>query len=101
MKNKAISQSDHGLDYLSRIRRRLPEAIQVNLLGAEQNSWSEFLNKLQRYQKMMRSDKPRYLQDPVPPPVSLPVQPQTQKSTRQARPPNRYGQSVGYDRSGQ
>ena len=37
MKDKSVSQTDHGLDYLSRIRRRLPEAIQVNLLGAEQN----------------------------------------------------------------
>ena len=38
MKNKIISQTDHGLDYLSRIRRRLPESIQVNLLGTEQNT---------------------------------------------------------------
>ena len=43
MKDKIISRTDHGLDYLSRIRRRLPEAIQVNLLGAEQSSWSDFL----------------------------------------------------------
>ena len=46
MKDKIISRTDHALDYLSRIRRRLPEAIQANLLGAEQNSWSNFFNKL-------------------------------------------------------
>ena len=101
MKDKTISQSDHGLDYLSGIRRRLPEAIQVSLLGAEQNSWSDFFNKLQRYQNMMRGDKQRYLQDPAPPPISLPVQPQTRKSTRHAQTPNRYGQNVGYSYSRQ
>ena len=101
MKDKIISRTDHGLDYLSRIRRRLPEAIQVNLLGAEQSSWSDFFNKLQRYQNMMRGDKQRYLQDPTPPPISLPVQPQTRKSTRNVQPPNRYGQNVGYSHSRQ
>ena len=101
MKDKIISRTDHGLDYLSRIRRRLPEAIQVNLLGAEQNSWSDFFDKLQRYQNMMRGDKQRYLQDPTPPPISLPVQPQTRKSTRNVQPPNRYGQNVGYSHSRQ
>ena len=101
MKDKLISRTDHGLDYLSRIRRRLPEAIQVNLLGAEQNSWSNFFNKLQRYQNMMRGDKQRYLQDPIPPPISLPVQPQPRKSTRNVQPPNRYGQNVGYSHSRQ
>ena len=101
MKDKLISRTDHGLDYLSRIRRRLPEAIQVNLLGAEQSSWSDFFNKLQRYQNMMRGDKQRYLQDPTPPPISLPVQPQIRKSTRNAQPPNRYGQNVGYSHSRQ
>ena len=101
MKDKLISRTDHGLDYLSRIRRRLPEAIQVNLLGAEQDSWSNFFNKLQRYQNMMRSDKQRYLQDPTPPSISLPVQPQQRKSTRNIQPPNRYGQNVGYSHSRQ
>ena len=101
MKDKLISRTDHGLDYLSRIRRRLPEAIQVNLLGAEQDSWSNFFNKLQRYHNMMRGDKQRYLQDPTPPPISLPVQPQTRKSTRNVQPPNRYGQNVGYSHSRQ
>ena len=101
MKDKTISRTDHGLDYPSRIRRRLPEAIQVNLLRAEQNSWSDFFNKLQRYQNMMRGDKQRYLQDPTPPPISLPVQPQTRKSTRNAQPPNRYGQNVRYCHSRQ
>ena len=101
MKNKTISQTDHGLDYLSRIRRRLPEAIQVNLLGAEQNSWSDFFNKLKRYQNMMRGDKQRYLQDPNPPPISLPAQPQIRKSTGHAQPPNRYGQNVAYSHSRQ
>ena len=99
MKDKIISQTDHALDYLSRISRRLPEAIQVNLLGTEKNTWSEFFNKLQRYQNMIRGDKQRYLQDPTPPPVSLPVQPQTRKSTRNAQPPNRYGQNVAYSYS--
>ena len=98
-KDKIISQTDHGLDYLSRIRRRLPESIQVNLLGTEQNTLSEFFNKLQRYQNMIRGDKQRYLQDPTPPPISLPVQPQTRKSTRNAQPPNRYGENVGYSYS--
>ena len=101
MKDKIISRTNQGLDYLSRIRRRLPEAIQVNLLGAEQSSWSDSFNKLQRYQNMMRGDKQRYLQDPTPPPISLPVQPQTRKSTRNAHPPNRYGQNVGYSHSRQ
>ena len=101
MKDKLISQTDHGLDYLSRIRRRLPEAIQVNLLGSEQDSWSNFFNILQRYQNMMRGDKQRYLQDPTPPPISLPVQPQPRKSTRNVQPPNRYGQNVGYSHSRQ
>ena len=80
MKDKLISRTDHGLDYLSRIRRRLPEAIQVNLLGAEQGSWNGFFNRLQRYQNMIRGDKQRYLQDPTPPPISLPVQPQQQRN---------------------
>ena len=66
MKNKTISHTDHGFDFLSRNRRRLPEAIQVNFLGAEQNSWSDFFKQLQRYQNMMRGDKQRYLQDPNP-----------------------------------
>ena len=101
MKEKIISRTDHGLDYLSRIRRRLPEVIQVNLLGAEQNSWSDFVNKLQRYQNMMRGDKQRYLQDPTPPLIFLPVQPQMKKSTRNALPPDRYGQNVGYSHSRQ
>ena len=101
MKNKTILQTDHGLDYLSRIRRRLPEAIQVNLLGAEQNSWSDFFNKLQRYQNMMRGDKQHYLQDPNPPPISLPVQPKIRKSTRNAQSPTRYGQNVAYSHSRQ
>ena len=101
MKDKTTSQSDQGLDYLSRIRKRLPEATQVNLLGAEQNSWSEFFNKLQRYQNMMRGDKQRYLQDPTPPPISLPVQPQTRKSMRHVQPPYRYGQNVAYSYSRQ
>ena len=69
MKDKLISKTDHGLDYLSRIRRRLPEAIQVNLLGAEQGSWNGFFNRLQKYQNMIRGDKQRYLQDPNPPPI--------------------------------
>ena len=101
MKDKIISRTDHGIDYLSRIRRRLPEAIQVNLLGAEQNSWSNFFNKLQRYQNMMRGDKQHYLQDPIPPPISLPVQPHMRKSTRNAQPTDRYGQNVGYSHSRQ
>ena len=101
MKDKIISRTDHGLDYLSRIRRRLPEAIQVNLLGAEQESWSNFFNRLQRYQNMICGDKQRYLQDPTPPPISLPIQPQPRKSTRNVQPPNRYGQNVGYNHSRQ
>ena len=78
-KDKIISRTDHGLDYLSRIRRRLPEAIQVNLLGAEQDSWSGFFNKLQRYQNMMRGDKQRYLQDPTPPPLLYLSNPKQEK----------------------
>ena len=101
MKDKMISRTDHGLDYLSRIRRRVPEAIQVNLLGAEQGSWSGFFNRLQRYQNMIRGDKQRYLQEPAPPPISLPIQPQPRKSTRNVQPPNRYGQNVGYSHSRQ
>ena len=101
MKDKLISKTDHGLDYLSRIRRRLPEAIQVNLLGAEQGSWKGFFNRLQRYQNMIRGDKQRYLQDPTPSPIFLPVQPQPRKSTRNVQPPNRYGQNVGYNHSRQ
>ena len=101
MKDKMISKTDHGLDYLSRIRRRLPEAIQVNLLGAEQGSWNGFFNRLQKYQNMIRGDKQRYLQDPNPPPISFPVQPQPRKSTRNVQPPNRYGQNVGYNHSRQ
>ena len=101
MKDKIISKTNHGLDYLSRIRRRLPEAIQVNLLGAEQGFWSGFFNKLQRYQNMMRGDKQRYLQDPTPLPISLPIQPQPRKSTRNVQPPNKYGQNVGYSHSRQ
>ena len=50
---------------------------------------------------MMRGDKQRYLQDPIPSPISLPVQPQTRKSTRNVQPPNRYGQNVGYSHSRQ
>ena len=50
---------------------------------------------------MMCGDKQRYLQDPTPPPISLPVQPQTRKSTRNVQPPNRYGQNVGYSHSRQ
>ena len=43
---------------------------------------------------MMRGDKQQYLQDPTPPPISLPVPLQTRKSTRNAQPSNRYGQNV-------
>ena len=50
---------------------------------------------------MMRGDKQRYLQDPAPPPISLPIQPQTRKCTRHVQPPNRYGQNVGHGQSRQ
>ena len=84
MNDKIISQTDHGLDYLSQIRRQLPESIQVNLLETEKNAWSEFSDKLQCYHNMICDDKQRYLQDPTP--MDTIVQP-----------PDRYGQNVGYN----
>ena len=100
MKEKNISQTDHGLDYLSRIRQRLPESVQLNLLGAEQHTWDDFFAKLQRYQNMIRGDKQRF--SPVPLPEETPVLPihqQTRRSNRNASPTIRYGQNVGYGRN--
>ena len=57
LKTKRIMDMDHGLDYLSRIRGRIPEAIQINLLGIEQQTWEQFFSKLQEYQNMLNGDK--------------------------------------------
>ena len=99
MKEKNISQTGHGLDYLSRIRQRLPESVQLNLLGAEQHTWDDFFAKLQRYQNMIRGGKQRF--NPVLLPEETPVLPihqQTRRSNRNAS-PIRYGQNVGYGRN--
>ena len=95
LKLKTISATDHGLDYLSRIRRRIPEAIQVNLLGMENQTWSAFFTKLQDYQNMIQGDKKRLIYEPPTPASSFPAQP-ARRSNRPSNPPQRLGTNIGH-----
>ena len=95
LKLKTISATDHGLDYLSRIRRRIPEAIQVNLLGMENQTWSAFFTKLQDYQNMIQGDKKRLIYEPPTPASSFLAQP-ARRSNRPSNPPQRLGTNIGH-----
>ena len=84
LKTKRIMDTDHGLDYLSRIRGRIPEAIQINLLGIEQQTWEQFFSKLQEYQNMLNGDKRRAKTEEI---SSFPIQPH-QRSNHNSQPPD-------------
>ena len=104
MEKQPILRTTHGLDYLSRIRHKLPESLQLMLVGAEKLSWKEFLFKLQQYQNQVKIDNQRSQNDKNPQPISsfptVSRYPQLlRRSQRNAQPPIRFGQNVAYPRT--